>query len=346
VWWANWRATGGEGELLNGAPARARASVSYQDAAGVRQVLRMTATADGSDVAVAADGENLKFVVPVRLLRGTAVSIRFWGSFPNGMNYSHWQADYPNGDVLAYGASRPDLTGSEDDFKNSYTGANDGFAPVAIMAETRRITIGICGESRDSGLGDRPMDRLGHIGQFARLIGDRLAYQNVSVPGEQAASFKDPNASARRRELLSYATHLALGMGANDTVAMNFPPAQVLADLETIAREIGKPTVVKTLDPWTDANGGGYGLENVRPNDANRRELNAMLRDTPEVFEGLYDPALLLEGKDGLWISPFAAQPDGVHETNLANAYAALKSNFDFGLWGNPEKLTNLTLSP
>jgi hypothetical protein len=323
IWWANFRANSGASgrtDTALGSAATATAQITYTHPTLGSQTVNLLDKSGGTTALTAADGGWFKAVATITALAGTRIKPRIRANFPNGMPYSQWQADITNGDLFQFGASVPALTTTP---TNSFASNLALYAPCAILAMTTKPTMYINGDSRNQGLGDRPNDTRGHIGQFARLFGPHMAYINVSVAGETADYFADPVKNARRRELAAFCTHHALGLGFNDVVRLGKTPAQLQTALNSIRDSIGKPTFLSTLDPATTS-----GSVNTADNAENTDRLahNAWAKAVPAGYLGCFDPAGVLESPStpGTWASLSYVSSDGTHESNIGNGVAEL----------------------
>lgn len=329
---------GGGGEVNCGGAATGRCSIYfYNPTTSMMTMVRMLQFSDGNQTATAPDGGVFDFLAPVSIPQGSHFWLRFWGDRSAGQwAYAHGQADYANGDILRYGATTPDLTGTTTAFTDTYNGALDRFGPCNILGYTLRPTLADWGDSIGAGLKAAPSGLFGNNGTGQKLFAERMASVNLSVPGELSASLADRSKTAKRRIEAASCSHALIEIGSNSAIASNIDAATVMADVQQLRADLGMPAIIATIPPWTDQGGGGNTLSNKRAADANAVNFNALARAVPAGFAGVFDRAAALEDASRLWGS-VAYQSDWVHPSTAGEERVrSFLAGFDFSKVGNP----------
>lgn len=316
IWWPNFYVNsggpnGGAKEISLGAAATATAQLIYTDPTNGATVVNLLDKVGGTTALSAADGNWFKAVVTIAANKGTRIRPRIRANFPNGWMFQLFHADIANGDKIQFGTSVPALTSAP---INSFVSGSPWYGPALIAAASSAPSAGIVGDSREVGLYDFPSDAFGDSGQLSRLFGrNSVAYIVASAGGETAQEFSLNTGNARRRELMSFATFTAIGLGVND--ASSRTGAQIDADVTTIINSFGLPAIVQTVCPFTK---DGITTPISAGHQTNRSAYNTLVR-ARSVY---YDPAGILENS-GAWRCYDSVWVDYLHNSNIGNDYAA-----------------------
>lgn len=273
--------------------------------------------------AIPAGGLLVTDAVSVNIPFGAQFWVRTWWSNPDGICY----CSYPNlGNLLNFGTTTPNLTVTAGSI-TSQTAA--GYGPLAIIAQTRRASFGLAGDSRVVGLGDTPDGTLAR-GYLARAVGTAYGYINMGT-GTDRAMWAKANYT-NRSQLMAYVSHIIVNYGINDINSASQTSVQTLASLQTfygLTGITGKPLWQTTYEPiggttsnsWTTEAGQTPGASNsvrVTANDAIRGGTAGSL--------GVVDIALSLESATltGVWKAPDsnALTADGAHANLRGNLQA------------------------
>jgi hypothetical protein len=276
----NLLASPGSTEAGPGSGTSITASIEYP-AATFTQV-KFSGSATGSP----ADNSLLvSDAVSIAIPNGAQFFVRTWFSNANGIMFGLYSSSngLSTGDGTVFGVTTPDLTMS-----GSITQATNvvGVAPCAIIAQTRKASVYLLGDSRVFGLRDTG-DSSGDLGELARSLGPTLAYINGGCPGDRSVDFTTGTHGANRRALMAYTSHMISNFGINDVTAGN-SPASVLSAYQTITGYHPGPKYICTIAPqttgaWTLANGSD---QTVTANEANRVSLNTSIRSGVANFAG------------------------------------------------------------
>lgn len=322
IWWPNfYTATGGGApgggcsDRAPGAAATAVASITYTDVGtGLPATVNLLDKTGGTAALTAANGGWFKAVATINAAAGSVIYPKIYGNNPNGCFYSLAKADPANGDLFQFQAGAMALAG---DPVPTFPSFRTWYGPCLIAASSTKAVMAIIGDSRDDGLKDMASDATGNIGVFMRTFGATVACVNLSGRGDMAQSFASATHSARRRELLPFATFKGLGHGINDINSASRTAAQVMADQATIAAIDANPVIYRTQNPFTT---GGIVTPWDVTKEVQRQGYNTLVRATSVYF----DPdAVLSTGGSGGWLNEDAVNIDYLHETAVGNAYAA-----------------------
>lgn len=321
IWWPNfYTATGGGApgggcsDRAPGAAATAVASITYTDPSTGVQTVNLLDKVGGTTALSAANGGWFKAVATINAAAGSIIYPKIYGNNPNGCFYSLAKADPANGDLFQFQAGAMSLAG---DPVPTFPSFRTWYGPCLIAASSNKAVMAIIGDSRDDGLKDMANDATGNIGVFMRTFGATVACVNLSGRGDMAQSFASATHSARRRELLPFATFKGLGHGINDINSANRTAAQVMSDQATIAAIDANPVIYRTQNPFTT---GGIVTPWDVTKEVQRQGYNTLVRATSVYF----DPdAVLSTGAGGGWLNEDAVNIDYLHETAVGNAYAA-----------------------
>lgn len=197
--------------------------------------------------------------------------------------------------------------------------------PVAIVAQTRRASIAIVGDSRQAGRNDLA-DATGDQGELSRALGGSFGYMNLAVVGEHAWEFSA--SCTLRKALLPYCSHVIVGHGINDVVE-GASLATIQSRVQAVAALAApRPVYAITLSPystgaWTAADGSD---QTIRSDNTVRVNYNNWLRGPlPAGFNGFLEVADSVElSRDvGKWKAP-GYTDDGLHELTFGNQQVSL----------------------
>lgn len=321
IWWPNfYTATGGGApgggcsDRAPGAAATAVASITYTDVGtGLPATVNLLDKTGGTTALTAANGGWFKAVATINAAAGSVIYPKIYGNNPNGCFYSLAKADPTNGDLFQFQAGAMALAG---DPVPTFPSFRTWYGPCLIAAGSNKPVMATIDNSRGDGLKDMANDSTGAIGVFMRAFSN-IACVNLSGRGDMAQSFASATHSARRRELLPFATFKGLGNAINDLNGGNRTAAQVMADLATIAAIDANPVIYRTENPFTT---GGIVTPWDSTKEVQRQAFNTAVRAMPVYF----DPdGVLSTGAAGGWANEDAVNIDYLHETAVGNAYAA-----------------------
>lgn len=204
--------------------------------------------------------------------------------------------------------------------------------PAALIAMTRRPSVGIIGDSIAFGTFAAPAGTGKDIGVFNAALGPSLAVMNIAAAGESASGFLDVTKTGLRRQLLKYVSGVLTNHGNNDIVAGR-TPTQLKTDLESIAQLsdiYGKKLYVSTLFPKVTNSGDFKTRETQTPaaTESQRVAANALIRNGLAGYTGTVDYANVFEGGYdlGTWTvdgSGNALPQDGTHLKLTGSVFGA-----------------------
>lgn len=187
----------------------------------------------------------------------------------------------------SYNSTAPDPTdgflfgtGAVSDFTNGGTITHDNtlvFPPLMILAQTRRPTVLIHGDSRARGANDIVTDLSGDIGDVARSIGKGFGYSVLATAGASLSGYL--NSRTFRDQLAQYASHIWNGYGINDLNGGGQTAAVAAASRVTFAALYPTKVVVgQTLPPFTTSTDSFATVANQSVTLATVAALNALIR--------------------------------------------------------------------
>lgn len=209
------------------------------------------------------------------------------------------------------------------------------FRPTAIVAQTRRPSVLILGDSRDWGFTDIH-DSSGDLGDLARSIGPQYGYINAGCAGDTLSAFI--TAHTQRAALQQYVSHVVFGDPINALRSggsgQNKTAATVLGELQTIlgyfptkrclTTTTGGPQTT-TTDSWaTVAN------QTVNANSAQIIAYNDAIRAGVANSVGYFEIADQVESARNSgkwWVTGVASATttDGLHSTQAG--YLRIKNS-------------------
>lgn len=193
-------------------------------------------TFGGANSIVATDGQAQVLADPVILTipRNAQFWTNVWESNATGIMMSQYGYRSTIGDKVSYGVTVTDAT------MGSWTGTGSGFTcgAMAIIAQTKRPSIALYGDSEVTGVGEANAAVAGaaYVGVLAPSLATNFAVLDLSQPSAQAAQI--PANFAKRGTYLQYVTHVVNELGTND-----------LANNPTVAQFQSYDAAAKALAP-------------------------------------------------------------------------------------------------
>ncbi|AIK68532.1 hypothetical protein Lo5R7ANS_62 [Mesorhizobium phage vB_MloP_Lo5R7ANS] len=250
-------------------------------------------------------------------------------------NVGYSQRDAANGELYEYAASGITNKTMGGTLVDNGATSNPIFRPTAIVAQTRKPSVLIIGDSRDWGFTDTH-DGSGDLGDLARSIGPSYGYINAACAGDKFSAFN--TASARRRELQQYVSHVIIGDAINSLRSggsgQNKTAATVLAELQTTLEFFTDKVRFTTTcgGPQTTSTDSWATLENQTYN-ANWQQVvayNDAIRAGVANSAGFFEIADWVESSrnSGKWWvngTALATTTDGLHATQAS--YLRIKNS-------------------
>ncbi|WP_217429556.1 hypothetical protein, partial [Sphingomonas bacterium] len=201
------------------------------------------------------------------------------------------------------------------------------FAPVAILATTRRPSVLLAGDSRCWGAGDG-YDAGGDLGELARTIGPAFAYINLGSYGDTA--YQAGASYAGRARQAQYCSHVLCEYGVNDIVQAK-TGAQTWSALQALYQAFaGRPVYQTTIGPVSTSgdNWATTAGQTSEGHNAARVALNAIIRGGPWPLAGWFEVADAVESArdSGVWKASgtaYGMTVDGTHESQAG--YLAIR---------------------
>lgn len=191
-------------------------------------------------IVVATGASALSDFVNVTIPNGASFWIRTYANaataivFTEG-NTGYSQRDAGNGEAYEYSAASTTDKTMGGTIVDVGAASNPIFVPTAIVAETRKPSVLIIGDSRDWGFEDT-FDSSGDLGDIARSIGPAYGYINAACAGDTFSAFI--TAHGKRAALAQYCSHVIIGDAINALRAggsgQNKTAAAVLVELQTM----------------------------------------------------------------------------------------------------------------
>lgn len=265
----------------------------------------------------------------VRTFRTTAAS-----NFPM-IQSTTWTIDATNGDRMATAASGlSDQTMSGSITSNQTTLI---YGPCAIVAQTRKPSVFIIGDSRNFGAfdgNDGSTDR----GESAKTIGPLFGYSAICSPGALGSGFVASHTKQVALFNLGYWSHVFSNYGINDSVNGQ-TLVQFTATVLAICGYFNKPVHWTTIPPQTTSSDSWATVANQTAHATNavRLTYNSGLLDGSIIGPAkVHDVALALSTSPlsvGKWKAPAeiasAATGDGIHETVLGYSLPVTASSIN-----------------
>ena len=214
------------------------------------------------------------------------------------------------------------LTDNTTTSTNPSTLSTLAYVPAAIIGMTRRRTFFFAGDSKVQGQGDT--SGIGLKGELERSIGGDYAFINACRGGEGIVGPVTDDYS-RRLALSGYCSDVISNYGINDISAGSSAELTASRLAEFAEFFTGKPVHQMTVAPRSASSDGFATVENqtTHGNNAERVELNSLIRAGIAGFTGFIELADVVESArdSGLWKAGHTS--DGLHEN--ATGYQAVK---------------------
>jgi lysophospholipase L1-like esterase len=312
------------------------ATIDYINTAGVQILTPITYSGATTTVITNGNNSNPDWMV-VDIPKGRTFRIRYHGVWTVGMcaTGSNYIPIYASG-TLFEGQNN----GNGVDVANQLTSASPTYAvgsivfrPVAILGNTNRATVLICGDSIAVGTKDAE-DYALKCGVLERSI--PFGVINIARGGELAQVVTSTPANISKRiALAQYCTHVIVNYGTND-LASGYTAVQVQGFLNTFYTQnfVGKSYIVCTLLPKTTGTWDTAAAQTVTVYDAQLLALNDIILtgtitgqsgtiDLHEIFSDAY--------ATNKWkvygTTATAITSDGIHPNHKGNVYGASKIN-------------------
>jgi hypothetical protein len=269
---ANWRVASG----VESSPGIGLVRVSIEYPAGSFTEAQENIAA-GSQAIEWPEGTSF-FHFDVTIPNGAKFWVRVLQKNDNGVLFRQPQHDSiePAADcAMEYGSGDP----ADKTMGGTITPSAWAYHPVLILAQTRRPSVLVFGDSREEGgtEGPRPPHYLNGmcIGALGRLFG----FSSVAESATQLTTFVNGTAANRthRLALAPYVSHVLDAYGVND-LSQNRTVAQLLADRASFAAMFPDNTVIGTTimpyvpstDGWRSKANQGLGTNQPKIREANR----------------------------------------------------------------------------
>jgi hypothetical protein len=250
----------------------------------------------------------------------------------SGSNF--WTCDFANGEAYEYAASGiTDKTMGGTLTPNKTTNDAAIFHPSAIVANTRKPSVLLIGDSRVAGFGDF-FNAAGDSGELARSLGPAMGYINAGSAGDSLSEFIA--SSTRRQALQQYCSHVVVQTAINalrSGTGQNKTAAAVLAEQQTILGYFAsKVRFTSTTSPsstssdlWATATG-----QTLNSNAAQIAAYNDAIRAGVAGSSGYFEIADVIETarNSGKWKFDGTASKwtaDGLHASPFG--YASIQSS-------------------
>jgi hypothetical protein len=266
---------------------------------------------------VPANGTLASDFLPIYIPKGAIFWVRLWLSALNNFSFN----DVSNGPVIdaAIGDGQDTNTTNEGATCASVaTGSSATIFPMMIVAQTRRPSFEIIGDSRAAGLEDSFNGTSGDIGNIARTIGPLFAYANFGRSNAYASSF----ASGVQTQVQKYFSHQIQQRGVNDLRVGGLSVAQTQAAIVSIFGLFpGRTVYQSTFEANTTSTDNWTTTANQTPaaDNANISTLSTNTRANSFIQpRGILDVTNALNSSrtSGLWgvlSGPTAMTNDGLH---------------------------------
>lgn len=212
---------------------------------------------------------------------------------------------------------------------------SQGYWPIAILAQTRRPSFLLVGDSRGSGYsGDGAVtDASGDVGQLARLVGRSYSYINIAIGSSLLATYLSQSRTYTD-QLTSFVSNIINAHGVNDIQSGGDSAATLAGRRATLAATAGYAGKVigTTLTPNTSSSDNFATIANqtVGTNGTKVMDFNTLARAGIAGEIGLLDISDMVDplrlGKWHVSRNPFEVTgtanfgtPDGLHESSNSN---------------------------
>jgi hypothetical protein len=300
--YSNWSAVAA-GEQTSGGTCTYRAAIEYP--LGTFTPLLWSGARD----VVAANGADTPLSDPIAITipRGSVFRIRVFASSPSGVPHKNT--------VSATAMATGDAT-NVDKTTNGAVMATVGrvLTPSLIVAQTRRASILMVGDSINGGIGENTATDYHDAGLGPRIYGSAFAYTQASTPGETAAAFLTN--STKRRAHAAYVSHVVCNYGRNDLSGGATGAAVAALITQVAALFPGKPFIQATCLPRTTSTDSWATTANQTTHTSNAERINfnrlVRARSIAGVSD-IFDPCAALESgyESGLWVP--GRTTEGIH---------------------------------
>lgn len=316
----NWYVPGqATGEANPGAAATLKASVEYPAGTFTQVLFGAAATY------VAPNGEtSVSDAVTVAIPRGELFWVRIYRECAAGIIYSGGGSP---ADTLEFGGA--EITDKTMSGSVANAGGGNSFYPVAIIAQTRRPSAILFGDSNTEGAGETDPDNTNDRGILARSVGPLGGYIDCGRGSDTIQGFRGAN--AKRLALQQYASHIFFALGRNDQALGVRTATQIMDDITAVAATFSRPAYCVTIPPTTTSSDSFATVANqtVQNPETSRLQVNRWMRAVPRYFIGCIDIATALESsfESGKWVTPpggatgaaVASTADGVHPNSVGH---------------------------
>lgn len=266
--------------------------------------------------------------VTVTIPLGAVFYDRIFRSNVSGLSFSFWSVGFAGQPGISTGDNFNYITATDQTMSGSVTNASDWigtthFSPAAIIAQTRKPSVFLLGDSRVFGSADT-YNASGDLGELARTIGPSFGYINAGIEGDRASSFISSHTS--RLAISAYCSHVILELGVND-ITGGRTSAQLVADRHTILGLFGSDPVFETTLPTETSSTDSWATTiNQTPINAAsvRLTFNTSVRAGSAGMAGFFDMVTQTDTtlSSSIWNVNGVAQKytlDGVHESQFTN---------------------------
>lgn len=224
--------------------------------------------------------------------------------------------------ALGAGAERA-TTIADKTMGGSLANSSNIYLPSAIIAQTRRVSCLVIGDSKTKGY-LQTFNAAGETGDVSRWIGPHFGYSQMAVEGDRAEWLIASH--VQRAALMAYASHVICDFGSNDIYSGGASSAAVLSRLATIwdyASAAGASAYQCTIPTRTTSTDSWATLENQTVDVRNdvRITVNSSFRSGLTGLDGYFELADQMESarESGKWAVTGAANyatSDGTHPSN------------------------------
>ncbi|WP_189464899.1 SGNH/GDSL hydrolase family protein, partial [Mesorhizobium sp. M2D.F.Ca.ET.223.01.1.1] len=310
-------------------------SVEYQDETFTQVKF------SGSASAVIASGSSLlSDAVSVSIPNGASFWVR---TFVNAVtaivfcegNTGFARRDLGNGEAYEYSASTTTDKTMGGTVNDVGAASSPIYVPTAIIAQTRKPSVLIIGDSRDWGFTDT-LDSSGDLGDIARSIGPAYGYINAGCAGDTFSALIA--AGTKRQALKQYVSHVIVGDAINALRSggsgQNKTSATVLGELQTVLGMFSDKRCYTTTcggpNPTSTDNFATTANQTVNANSAQITAYNDAIRASVANSLGFFEIADQVESarNSGKWWvtgGANATTSDGLHSTQAG--YLRIKNS-------------------
>lgn len=228
-----------------------------------------------------------------------------------------------------------DLTGN-----SGAASAPNTFGPVCVLGlatKTGRPSVAIIGSSSAFGTGDGSLPGTRDLGYFSRLLGQRIGYSRLAVPGATLQDFLANTNYHQHFFMLTGVSHVIAQAGSNDLTA-TLGAGETWKDREIALRarltqqwnlfqDLGVKLVQSTFTPVVTGSYTTLAGQTSHASGPTRQAINEWIRSKPHPWiTAVLDPAAIVE--DPTYPNRFrvdggAWTTDGTHLSPMAHAAVA-----------------------